>query len=175
VTLPAVPPISIAQIAAEFGLAATAIFPTAFYGKGGAPASGVLSFFDFLGRSAGTPTGLVDIFTTSCDAIAFGAGTANANYVLNASGAGSGSGVTGWTWLLSGTAAAYEVFATLTSGTLSSGTTGSWLPLNVTRSWSRTRTGIGVSSAQVALQIRRVSDGLVLDNAQIVLNATVET
>lgn len=50
-TLPASGTITIQQIAAEFGLAATAVFPGAFYGKGGAPASGTLSFADFYGRS----------------------------------------------------------------------------------------------------------------------------
>jgi len=51
-TLPASGTITLAQIAAEFGLASTAVFPGAFYGKGGAPASGTLRFSDFYGRSA---------------------------------------------------------------------------------------------------------------------------
>jgi len=53
-TLPASGPISLTQIAAEFGLPANSAFPAAFYGKGGAPASGPLSFADFYGRSAFT-------------------------------------------------------------------------------------------------------------------------
>jgi len=53
-TLPASGTITLAQIAAEFGLASTAVFPTAFYGKGGAPASGTLRFSDFYGRSGVT-------------------------------------------------------------------------------------------------------------------------
>lgn len=51
-TLPASGTITLHQIAAEFSLANTAIFPSAFYGKGGAPASGTLRFSDFYGRSA---------------------------------------------------------------------------------------------------------------------------
>lgn len=55
-TLPAAPPISWTQICAEFGLnPATAVWPASFYGKGGAPGSGALSFADFLGRSAAPP------------------------------------------------------------------------------------------------------------------------
>lgn len=50
-TLPAAPPLSIAQIVTEFGIATPAVFPRDFYGKGGAPATGALSFSDFLGRS----------------------------------------------------------------------------------------------------------------------------
>jgi hypothetical protein len=52
-TLPASGVISWEDICAEFSLdASTAIFPTNFYGLGGAPASGVLKFSDFYGRSA---------------------------------------------------------------------------------------------------------------------------
>jgi hypothetical protein len=50
-TLPASGTITYAQICAEFGLAIGSVFPTAFYGKGGAPSSGALSFSDFYGRS----------------------------------------------------------------------------------------------------------------------------
>jgi hypothetical protein len=52
-TLPTSPPISITQINAEFGIAVGAVWPAAYYGKGGAPSSGALSFADFLGRSSG--------------------------------------------------------------------------------------------------------------------------
>jgi len=50
-TLPSSGPITLFQIADEFGLPHNAVFPTAFYGKGGAPSSGPLSFADFYGRS----------------------------------------------------------------------------------------------------------------------------
>lgn len=53
-TLPAAPPMTMAQMAAEFGLGVGCVFPRDFYGKGGAPAAGALSFSDFLGRSAVT-------------------------------------------------------------------------------------------------------------------------
>lgn len=50
--LPASGEITFAQICAEFGLnAATAVWPASFYGKGGAPSSGPLSFADFYGRA----------------------------------------------------------------------------------------------------------------------------
>jgi hypothetical protein len=55
-TLPASGTISFYQICDEFGLPHTSIFPTAFYGKGGAPTSGPLSFADFYGRSGLTFT-----------------------------------------------------------------------------------------------------------------------
>lgn len=42
---------SLYDIADEFSLARSTPFPSGFYGKGGAPASGPLSFADFNGRS----------------------------------------------------------------------------------------------------------------------------
>lgn len=56
-TLPASGAISLSQIAGEFGLATNSTFPAAFYGKGGAPASGVLRFGDFYGRTGSPPIG----------------------------------------------------------------------------------------------------------------------
>jgi hypothetical protein len=50
-TLVASGPISIYDIADEFQLAHNAIWPGAFYGLGGAPASGALALRDFYGRS----------------------------------------------------------------------------------------------------------------------------
>jgi len=51
-TLPASGAISLNQIADEFSLAHNSVFPTAYYGKGGAPSSGVLTFTNFYGLSA---------------------------------------------------------------------------------------------------------------------------
>lgn len=53
-TLPASGAISFFQICDEFGLPHTAVFPRDFYGKGGAPGAGTLSFADFYGRSSVT-------------------------------------------------------------------------------------------------------------------------
>ena len=50
-TLPGSGPISLGQIADEFGISRQAPFPAAFYGRGGAPSGGPLSFASFYGRS----------------------------------------------------------------------------------------------------------------------------
>lgn len=50
-TTPAAPPISISQMATEFGLATPVAF-SQLLGKGGAPAAAPLKFSDMLGRSA---------------------------------------------------------------------------------------------------------------------------
>ena len=132
-TLQASGAISLAQIAAEFGLSASAPFPSSFYGLGGAPGSGALSFANFYGRSAApsvtfTPDGgTYDVnqlgpaeFTLTCSQAAVwtysGTGSATGNSVTLPSG-GSGtsitftlqppgiSGVRSRTWTVTGTAA----------------------------------------------------------------------
>jgi hypothetical protein len=50
-TLPASGSISLNAITAEFGLSADTAFPAGFYGLGGAPSSGPISFQTFYGRS----------------------------------------------------------------------------------------------------------------------------
>ncbi len=51
-TLPPSGQISLNDICAEFNIPNNAPFPNSFYGLGGAPSSGPLSFADFYGRSA---------------------------------------------------------------------------------------------------------------------------
>lgn len=45
-------------------------------------------------------------------------------------------------WLLSGSAADYEIYATTDSGTVT-GTVGSWVGMNATNTWSKTRAVAG--------------------------------
>lgn len=76
-------------------------------------------------------------------------------------------------WVVPGSAGPqYEVFATLTSGTVTTGTTGSWLALSSTRSWTKTRSGTaGISQVFLAMQIRRVGTATVLATANIDITA----
>jgi hypothetical protein len=64
----------------------------------------------------------------------------------------------------------YEVLATLTSGPLTSGTTGVWLGLGTTRTWSIT-TASGLRTTQFILQLRLVGETTVLASATITLEA----
>jgi hypothetical protein len=68
--------------------------------------------------------------------------------------------------------ASYECRADVLSGTLTSGTTGAWINLGTTRTWTLQRTTNGTSTASFTLQIRRASDAVVLDSATISLSAT---
>ena len=56
----------------------------------------------------------------------------------------------------------YEARMTLNSGSFDSGTTGSWLALSTTRTWSITVSGVGYQAASCTLEIRESSGGVVL-------------
>lgn len=63
----------------------------------------------------------------------------------------------------------YQIRATISSGTMTSGTFGSWLALTSNRTWSKTQFTVGSSSAQVLFEIRKGS-GSVLDSGTITFN-----
>lgn len=67
----------------------------------------------------------------------------------------------------------YEVFATLDSGPLNSGTTGSWLSLGTEREWNIIQTSVGNNDAQITLQVRRIGTSITLATAIIGLHAVV--
>jgi len=71
----------------------------------------------------------------------------------------------------------YECLATVTSGTLTSGTQGSWLNLGSPQSWTRTRPGgtTGQASVTFTLQIRQVGTTTILASASITLLAQTES
>ena len=66
----------------------------------------------------------------------------------------------------------YDCRATMISGTLTSGTVGSWLNLASTRTWTLQRSTNGSINASFTLEIRRASDGTVLDTATISMQAS---
>lgn len=65
----------------------------------------------------------------------------------------------------------YECQMAVVSGSLTSGTTGSYLGLGTTRTWTLTQSVIGTSQFVGTLTIRRASDLTVLDTATITINA----
>jgi hypothetical protein len=65
----------------------------------------------------------------------------------------------------------YEVFATVTSGTLSSGATGSWVATSGNPIWQCVQVGAGVKSANLTMQVRAVGSATVLDTWYISLTA----
>lgn len=78
-------------------------------------------------------------------------------------------------WVVpNGDASNYECFATLDSGSLQTGTTGTWLALTSDRMWGVAVTGLGTQSATLTIAIREVGTGTNLTSATISLEATVE-
>lgn len=69
---------------------------------------------------------------------------------------------------------AYEVRATITdAGSLSTGTTGTWLSLGSSRSWSAVQSGDGVTGAELLIEIRQASSGAVLASKTTTISASV--
>lgn len=99
---------------------------------------------------------------------------ASCNWVASSGGGVTGSGISGYTWLVSGVNSDYEIQATLVSGSMSSGTFGSWLPLSTTRSWVLNRTVIGIVNAIVDFECRRVSDSVVIASWTVNFEASVD-
>lgn len=125
----------------------------------------------------GTAAPQVNIFDTSASR-STGSGSATATYRLANTGIGSatlfGGGTSAWTWLLSGLNSDYQVRAILNAGDTPSGDSlNAWLSLASTRDWTLTQTGIGLKQCTLVIQIRRVSDLVVIDSATVDIDATV--
>lgn len=107
-----------------------------------------------------------------------GAGSQTATYTLESDGdvvtaTTPGGSVDAGDWIDPKASAPsdYEVRATLNSGTLTSGTTGSWLALTSNRSWTLTRVVIGAATqVDLTIEIRKGS-GATLASASVTLDA----
>ena len=67
----------------------------------------------------------------------------------------------------------YEVRATETGGTVTTGTVGSWLALSSTRSWTKTRTSDSPGTDSVTLTVEIRKGAVILDTATITIEAEV--
>ena len=101
--------------------------------------------------------------------------TANAILTLNSDGSYTAAGVGSGTWLSGGltNGSAYDVRATLNSGALTSGTTGSWLQMSSNRVWRVGQIGVGSGSANVTFEFRLTGGGSNLDTATVTFSAEV--
>lgn len=103
---------------------------------------------------------------------------ASARYKLEADGDivrtlanGGATDLGDWVIPRSAAGAAYECRATILSGSLSSGTAGSWLPLSADEEWGRAQTTNGTSQCVFTLEIRNTATLLVLATVTITLDA----
>lgn len=121
---------------------------------------------------------VVSIGDVSVDDVTISPTNASSTYRLESSGAVSKTTASGGTtslgdWIspTSAAGANYEVRATVNSGSLSSGTTGSWTALSSNQLWVRQQTSIGTSSCNLTIEIRHATTLVVLNTASITLNA----
>lgn len=183
------PPVSLLSAGGEFGLgggmsllqlrrAPNGVVPDTAP-NAGVPQNAPIGLLSLIGAQATIPPS-VNINGGNMNGFAISPTDATAGYQLNSSGAEqeiNNSGTSTFnTWLLSGAASSYEVMATLNSGTLTAGTTGTWLNLGSTRAWTVVRTSntAGSNSANLTIQIRPAGGGAVLDTAGVTLTATVD-
>jgi hypothetical protein len=143
--------------------------------NGAVPTSGTIAVSKFYGTTAET----VSISDTSVTATRVGSGTAVAGYVLASSGDINRLNNANTTdigdWITPKSAASgYECKATVSLGSLSSGSTGSWLALTSDRSWTCNQSTPGTKSATIVVEIRKTGTTTVLDSATITLEANWE-
>lgn len=185
--LPTSGPLSLSDIQGEFGgsnpislneyYAGGGLVPAGTSGTNGAvPSSGTISISNFYGTSN------VVISITDQNISDFDASAAYAYYILTSSGlvqsstqGGGTSPTTLETWCTpTSQASNYEALVTVTSGSLSGGTSGSWVALSSSRSWYVEEFISGNSNLCIfTVQIRRIGTSTTLDTATITLEATV--
>lgn len=126
---------------------------------------------------------VVAISNTTVNATRIGASTTATYQLENDGGIGVSNAngtsiIDGGNWVTpagASVAALFECRATVISGSLTSGTTGSWLALDTTRTWTLGSGGPpGSQTCVFTLEIRRASDGVVVDSADITLEAESE-
>jgi hypothetical protein len=122
---------------------------------------------------AGTPA--VSISDRTIRKIAIG-GSATATYQITDDGTVRNHNNTvleSWLNGAGGSVANYEVRATVISGPLTSGTTGTWLSCSTTPAWSLTNSAQDNSTdvAVILIEIRLASTGVIQDSATITLQA----
>jgi hypothetical protein len=71
----------------------------------------------------------------------------------------------------SSAASSYEIFATVISGAVSSGTIGSWVATSGNPTWTRNQVVVGSSIVELSMQVRAVGSVTVLDTWSVALEA----
>ncbi len=142
--------------------------------------SGTVGFFD----ETGTPV-VGNILSINLDSSNNPAATVNTSLTFNSSSVANpyrvlyslSGGETPnryWIYPLLGNSSNYEIRFTLTSGAVSSGSsTGVWLNMGTTRSWTVTRTGYGTSTAEGLIEIRNATTQAVVFSRNASISSVV--
>jgi hypothetical protein len=127
---------------------------------------------NFYGKSAGATVNFIDAVV-----VAAGVPAQSAGYQINTNGFDyeriNGVDTVLSQWVTPSSAGGnYEVYASLVSGTLSSGTTGSWVATSGTPLWTRVAVISGtINTVELGMDIRATGTGTVLDSWSVTLEA----
>ena len=181
-TLPSSGPLSLADIQGEFGgsnpislseyYAGGAYVPAGTTGVNGpVPTSGTISISNFYGTS----NQYAAFDDVSASDYQISPSNAYAYYSINNTGyvTATTNPSAQWSFPLSA-ASNFEVYATLVSGSVSSGTFNTWLSLGTSRMWHCAENGIGTQNAEISFQVRKIGTSTVLDTWTLYLDATVD-
>lgn len=174
--IPTSGPIKASQIASEYGISAPYTWSD-LCNAAGLPTNSKAS--DFYGLSAEATVSCPADFTQN--GVAMDPSDALVDVKVDSNGyiysrANSGSWVNRGAWLddVGYTPKSdYEVRATVISGSVSSGTTGSYLSCGTDRLWQRSRTSVGTSTVVLDLKIRRKDNTTNADTVRVTLSAQV--
>jgi len=138
----------------------------------GVPSGAIILPTNFYNKSAGATVNFNDAVVTAA-----GVPAQSAGYRINTNGfvyeVVNGVDTSLGQWVTPSSAGGnYEVFATLTSGTLSSGTTGSWVATSGTPLWTRVAVISGtINIVELVMDVRATGTGTVLDSWSVTLEA----
>lgn len=184
--IPSSGPISLTTVQTEFGgvapiglveyYAGGLYVPAGTTGTYGAvPSSGAISLRNFYGTS----NVVIEFTPTAVDDIAVEPDSALAGYQINSNGrdyAVNGTSLVTTEieqWITPTSAASqYEVYPTVTSGTLTFGFINAWLVLNTSYTWYVEQVSSGVKTASMSFQVRKTGTATVLDTWTVDLTAT---
>lgn len=182
-TLPTSGPLSLNDIKGEFGgptspslgdyYAGGTYVPAGTTGTYGAvPSSGQISIQNFYGTSQV----VISISNTSVYYASGGLASATTGYQLTSGGQiqrleqATYTNIGQWCTPTS-FASDYEAYVTMISGTLTTGTVGSWVALSSTQTWTLFASAGNYETCQFTVQIRKIGTGTVLDSATITLES----
>jgi hypothetical protein len=138
----------------------------------GVPSGAIILPTNFYNKSAGATVNFNDAVVTAA-----GVPSQSAGYRINTNGfvyqVVNGVDTSLGQWVTPSSAGGnYEVFATVTSGSVSSGTTGSWVATSGSPLWTRVAAISGtINTVVLSMQVRAVSTTTVLDTWTVTLEA----
>ena len=138
----------------------------------GVPSGAIVLPTNFYNKSAGATVNFVDAYV-----VAAGVPAQSAGYQINTNGFdyqrinGVDTQLSQWVTPTSA-GGNYEVFATVSSGSVSSGTTGSWVATSGSPLWTRVTPIAGtINTVVLSMQVRATGTGTVLDTWTVTLEA----